>query len=738
MSIEKVYGKVERILRKNIQNKEIMFKVSIWDTNTKTYNGEMHLSYVGFLPLFEEDIIFAVYSKLKEDNIIINKIIKPPFVTMPVDDESIIKIITKMSTGSFGYIKARNLLSFLKTTVDSKGERDACCFLDDISSKYHQEKDPEEAKDIVNLISEPHTNLSNFQAKDLLTKWYKIRNIRRLWLLGLTNSEIKACKMSHDDIFSVLKTNPYVLSHIKIEKCDEIITRIGQNINDAEWQEKRYCGLILRKVNEYIKNKAWSCVPISTIKSFYALDKYKDKLLSEYGCVEDMGCIYTTETYESEKGIADWLEEINRDEDFNYDPIYTRRDLTEEQKECIKQVFQHNVSIIKGKAGTGKTTIIKEIVANLDLIEEDYIIASFTGKAVARIKKVVGKKNVGTMNKIIATYSERSASDMPKFKWLIIDEISMITTDLLWKFRKTFNHSYNLIMIGDSNQLETISNGSLMNELVRSDKFFTFELTNIQRQSKNSAILKNADKIIDSKDIESGDDFILKNGNETTVLEEIKSLVDNGYNPYDITIITPFNESVDKFNDECRKIYHANRISICDSKGKRWYEGDRVMMNTNNYEINVMNGEEGIIRSIDKINYTVKIKFDSNDEEQEFDLNIPQEAQDDEDEKNENFSMKSVSPSSAITVHRSQGSEWDHVFIYIPQNTRSFVTKNLLYTAVTRGKQKVWCIGNIASINIASKTMPDFRYENLAKRINPSISSNDEDENYDPISSLMI
>nr|QBK93051.1 MAG: RecD helicase /ATP-dependent exoDNAse [Pithovirus LCPAC403] len=334
-----------------------------------------------------------------------------------------------------------------------------------------------------------------------------------------------------------------------------------------------------------------------------------------------------------------------------------------------------NHKIISGSAGTGKTTLINEITKKFDTKKVPYVVASFTGKAVSRIKEV-GVKNAYTMHLLMA--QKRGG-----FKHLVIDEASMVSTTLMYTFLRCFTHEYKIIFVGDSNQLTPIEHGKLFKHLTRHDNENHMKLTTVHR-TDCEGILELADYILRggkplNSIVNSGKDVYMCDANIPKMLVIIKTLVSKGVKPTDISLITPFNEDRILFNEILKKIFLSGKVLVMDQWGNEWQKDQLVMMTSNDYNTMIMNGETGMIMGYRQATLTVKfgkrfVKFTT-------------------EEVKGKSNTRNLVTAYCVTAHKSEGSEHDNVIIYIkrdPKKYRDFLTNNLIYTSVTRAKKKLF------------------------------------------------
>jgi hypothetical protein len=383
---------------------------------------------------------------------------------------------------------------------------------------------------------------------------------------------------------------------------------------------------------------------------------------------------------------------------------------------------------------THNTTIIGEIINILQKNNFKYVCASYTGKAIMRLKEIINKFQEKIGENVCFTLDKLIKINFETFDYLILDEASMITTELFYRFILKYSFNYKIIIIGDINQLQPVSWGYLMKQLIDCKRIPIYRLTKNFRTSDN-IILENSNKIVDKyRDLsypikfKDGSGFSYLDGDIEIIEIILNGLKNNEIEPSKITIICPFNEHIDILNSIFQNIFLKDKESIYDiTTNKNWYIGDKVMMLFNNYEINVMNGEEGIISSIKTEGIFVKFKeteflfkFDETND-------IFKKKYEDDEKHISELSTKCINHSSAITIHKSQGSENDFIIVYIPfkENT-TFLNCNLLYTALTRTKTYVWLVGSKQIIiNMCSKYQK-IRKEKLNVKLNKLYDSSIE------------
>jgi len=743
-----VMGKVVYVNTDRVQAHErVIFKIHA-ETSDKYYRCICN----DFFPIKEGDAIFGV-CRIENDKRYGDQLIfdQAPFATIYADRNA---LRTNMMAGlrlkGFGPKKVDMVIDHM---VDKYHTIDrAINTVDGVSTDWSNGKRDEDIMDKFGPVLD-YKNTDYF-----LKWWYKNRVLRRLYLLGLNNREIRDSGIRPEDLYTTCLKNPYKVANISMEKCENIMKITQQPVSP----ELKVCGEIIRRINHLMTNNGYCGMPTNMlIKSFKLTPAIIDIIKNNFDVKVDLNTAYLEHGYQVENWIANKVLEINNGPPIGYvlspDNIsFTDYRLSDDQRAAITGALTNNISIITGSAGSGKTTCISQLIRNLDNNNIDYVIVSFTGKAVSRIKEVVTSSSPATMHRLI------SENRPMKFKHLIIDEAFMVTTPLLYDFMEIYAHEYKITLIGDKHQLPPIGWGQLSQQLIVCDRIPTFRLTKVHRTDNKdtNGILSNANKIIEYAvtdpdqmaepfgfDLTSN--FVYFPGDKSMVNVLISSLVAKGLSCRDITIITPFNADVYALNMSCQMIYNgidldpeadsyeADRLQAqkqmkqdeqackctTDCRGYRWYIGDRVMMTKNNYAVEVMNGEEGIITAIDKNNITVKFHSGRSldfktDESSAMEANSTFEKY--MATKKDVVYTDVLTHSFAISIHKSQGSEWDVVVIYVPEakQTSRFVNRNLLYTAITRAKKMVWCVGDIDTMTRGATMPPPYCHDNLCRRIN--------------------
>lgn len=397
--------------------------------------------------------------------------------------------------------------------------------------------------------------------------------------------------------------------------------------------------------------------------------------------------------------------------------------LSEKQKEAIKAINDNNVTIITGGPGTGKTTIIRSIIEIYKQKKYKIVLCAPTGRAAKRMTETTGEEAC-TLHRLLEIGKVDEESVFKKDSEyqgtpidgdiVIVDEVSMVDMFVMSYLLGCIYQGTKLILVGDSDQLPSVGPGSVLQDLIKSEKLVTVHLDKIFRQAAKSKIIVNAHRVnsgrkfIDKDDEELEEDskqdfFFIKENNQEKVLEQVLSLC-NGrlkkFGDYDffesIQVLTPTKKGMlgtKELNKALQNELNPHREGEAEknSMGAIFRIGDRVMQIKNNYDMywekrindnievgnGVFNGETGTITNINEKEKNVRVKFD--------------------DEKvcwYEFNDLEQLEHSYCITIHKAQGSEFDVVIMIIPQAAPMLLTRNLLYTGITRAKKLLIVIGN--------------------------------------------
>ena len=400
--------------------------------------------------------------------------------------------------------------------------------------------------------------------------------------------------------------------------------------------------------------------------------------------------------------------------------------LSAQQQMILAQMLVHKVSVITGGPGTGKTTLIRAVTAVMKDTKRRVMLAAPTGRAARRLSEVTGEP-AATLHKALG-YSladghfERNEDDPLAADVVIVDEASMVDTLLMAHLIRAVPVTATLILVGDVFQLPSVGPGNVLADLIRSEMITTFELTEIFRQHEQSPIVVNAHRVRrglppvimppDDPDALSEFYFVQQADPEQVVQTLVKLCrreIPRHFrlNPIrDIQVLTPMHRGPVGTLNLNRVLQNALNTSdeAVAVMGSRFKVGDKVMHLRNNYRKEVFNGDIGIVDSIDPDKALAEINYDGRKVPYDF------------------VELDELSLAYAISVHKSQGSEYPAVVIPLLTQHYIMLQRNLLYTALSRGKQLVVMVGTTKALEVALKNdRPQQRRSMLARRLNPNL-----------------
>ena len=446
---------------------------------------------------------------------------------------------------------------------------------------------------------------------------------------------------------------------------------------------------------------------------------------------EEENWVYSKELYEAEANIAsklivlDSAKNIKKISGFNEELEKIEKvgniKLSSKQKEAIQAVNSNNVVIITGGPGTGKTTIIKNVIEIYKTHGKKVVLCAPTGRAAKRMTEMTGEE-AKTLHRLLEIGKIEKENEFTIMNYevapidadvIIVDEASMVDIYLMNYLLNGIYQGTKLILVGDTDQLPSVGPGSVLKDVINSERIKTIFLDEIFRQAAQSKIIVNSHRVNDGeyfldkeeqKDLKD-DFFYIKEKSQEAMITQLISLckgrLENfgNYNFFEnIQILSPTKKGL-LGTKELNKRLQEELNPSNDKKNEKkvgdiiYREGDRVMQVKNNYDIywekgntfslnyetgtGIFNGEIGKIAKIDFINKQIKILFD------------------DEKEAWYAFSdMDQIEHAYAITVHKAQGSEFDVVIVVVTQSSAMLLTRNLLYTGLTRAKKLLILIGN--------------------------------------------
>jgi len=544
----------------------------------------------------------------------------------------------------------------------------------------------------------------------------------------------------------VVKGNPYRLAQ-DIQGIGFITAdRIAQNIGIASDSIIRVKAGLLYVLNDlseeghvfYPENllipKAKEILKIGQeiiAEAMTELSKEREIFLEDIQIAGNGRGVYLASFYVAERGIAQGLRRLGESPS-NIRPIHPEKaidwiqkklniELAQRQKEAILLAASSKVMIITGGPGTGKTTLIKAILRIFQQLKLRIFLAAPTGRAAKRMSEATGWE-AKTIHRMLE-YSPRRGSfqkdqdDPLEADVVIIDEASMVDTQLMYHLLKAIPSQAHLTLVGDVDQLPSVGPGNVLRDTIDSSIFTVVRLTEIFRQAQESMIVVNAHRVNQGefpilKEIEgkeSSDFFFLEEENPEKILNKILMLCSEripqrfGFHPVrDVQVLTPMHKGligVSNLNLELQRRLNPDSFGI--TLGNRHLKlGDKVMQIVNNYDKDVFNGDMGWIAKIDQEDRELTIDFDGRLVTYDF------------------SALDEIVLSYAISIHKSQGSEYPAVIMTVSTQHYILLQRNLIYTGITRARRLVVLIGTQKALAIAIRNnKPQLRFTHLSERL---------------------
>lgn len=568
-----------------------------------------------------------------------------------------------------------------------------------------------------------------------------------------------------DSVYSVLQENPYRLaddiSGVGFKIADEIAYRIGIH-TDSDYRIKSGMvytllqatgeGHVYLPKDELFQRAAELLGVDSSYMEKHLVDLAMDRKIvqKEQG---DQILIYPAQYYYLELNTARMLRELDifcpEDEKIVERRIVqiekeTGTVLDEMQKKAVQEAAGHGLLILTGGPGTGKTTTINAIIRYFEGEGAEIRLAAPTGRAAKRMTEATGYE-AQTIHRLLELsgmpeddregqpiHFERNAENPLETDVIIIDEMSMVDIHLIYSLLMAVTAGTRLILVGDENQLPSVGPGNVLRDIIRSGQFPVVELKKIFRQASESDIVVNAHKINKGEQVEinnkSRDFFFLKRYDADIIIRVVIALIQEKLpkyveaKPFEIQVLTPMRKGllgVERLNQILQRYLNPPDASKKEKEiGQGLFrEGDKVMQVRNNYQleweirgrygipiekgVGVFNGDTGIIKTINEFAETAEVEF--------------------EDGRWAEYSFKQLDElelAYAVTIHKSQGSEYPAVIIPLLSGPRMLMNRNLLYTAVTRARKCVTVVGSEETFrDMIRNEKQQRRYSSLDQRI---------------------
>ena len=563
--------------------------------------------------------------------------------------------------------------------------------------------------------------------------------------------------------YQVIQENPYRLaddiSGVGFKIADEIAGRIGVHA-DAEYRIRSGLLYVLLQAS----GEGHTCLPeellLHRAKELLGVDTEEirtqmmnlcmdKKLVVKQSGEENM--VFYSRYYYMELNTANMLCGLNLKCDMKDELILDKLKKVEEksrieldrmQRRAVTEAVKNGLLIITGGPGTGKTTTINAIIRYFETEDMEILLAAPTGRAAKRMTETTGYEAL-TIHRLLEPNSaptedreqamfERNEDNPLEADVVIIDEMSMVDISLMYALLKAVSVGTRLILVGDINQLPSVGPGCVLKDIIRAGRYRVVMLEKIFRQASESDIIVNAHKINRGEpvalDNNSRDFFFLKRDDPNIILRVVLALIQEklpkyvNAQPYDIQVLTPMRKGalgVDRLNEVLQRYLNPPSSEKAEKETVKGLlrEGDKVMQIKNNYQMEweatnqygiaidkgmgIFNGDMGVVRRIDLVAETVEVIFD-----------------DYRTVTYEYGQLEELELAYAVTIHKSQGSEYPAVVLPLLTGPKMLLNRNLLYTAVTRAKSCVTVVGSDRTFNqMIANVSEQARYSGLADRI---------------------
>lgn len=607
--------------------------------------------------------------------------------------------------------------------------------------------------------------ISNRKAMEIASQVNEKRDLRQAMIFlqqyGITmNLAVKVYQAYGQDVYGIIRENPYRLADdidgVGFRTADEIAARVGIRMDSDFRVRSGILYTLLQASGEghtYLPeteltpraSKLLNVTAEQVEKQYMDLAIERKIILKQ---MEDQTQIYAASFYYMEANTATMLKRLNVSYDVSDAEIEQRirgiekksgMTLDEHQVTAVKEAVRNGLLVITGGPGTGKTTTINTIIRYFELEGLEIFLAAPTGRAAKRMSETTGFE-ARTVHRMLELNGgaegsggfERDESNPLEANVIIVDEMSMVDISLMYSLLKAISVGTRLILVGDVNQLPSVGPGSVLRDIIQSHACNVVMLTKIFRQASTSDIIVNAHKINHGEEVildnKSMDFFFLKRYDADVIINVVLQLIKQKLpkfvdaTPYDIQVLTPMRKGllgVERLNGILQRYMNppANDKVEKEYGSTVFREGDKVMQTKNNYQLaweirtkfgltvdkglGIFNGDMGIIRQINDFAEQMIIEFDEG-RMVEYPYKL----------------LDELELAYAITIHKSQGSEYPAVVIPLLGGPMMLINRNLLYTAVTRARKCVTLVGNEVTFQqMIQNTSQQKRYSGLCDRL---------------------
>ena len=564
---------------------------------------------------------------------------------------------------------------------------------------------------------------------------------------GVTpNLTMKIYKRYGQDTIKKIKENPYCIARdiwgIGFKTADEIALRMGFE-KKSSLRIRAGIKYALEKLAE--EGHVYGYYEQTIEKTAEILDVDEEVIKQEiFGLKEnkevtlDGEKIYLPQYFFAETGVARKLYEINNSDakDKLWEQLQEEIKKTgnqslsvnvfqiekkigmeydEVQRSAIRQAARSKIMILTGGPGTGKSTTAQGIITAYQMYGLSVVLAAPTARAAKRLSETTGLP-ASTVHRLLGANKkgfQKNQNNPIDGDVLVLDESSMIDLKLAYALLQAVPITMRLVIIGDTDQLPSVGAGNFLRDIIQSERFPVIRLTRIFRQAQKSKIVTNAHRIKNGYMPElhnspESDFIFLEEETPEDTLKDIMHLVQEvipckyGFSPEEIQVLSPMKKGpvgIEVLNRELQKILTPNGNSL-ERLGQQYRKGDRVMQLRNDYDKNIFNGDIGIVQKIDVEEKSMSVLEDDHLVEYAVE------------------ELDDLSLAFSITIHKSQGSEYPVVVLPILTSHFVMLQRNLLYTALTRGKKYVFVLGQKKAIAMAvHNERVAKRNSNLCERI---------------------
>ena len=599
--------------------------------------------------------------------------------------------------------------------------------------------------------------ISNRKAMEIASQVNEKRDLRQAMIFlqqyGITmNLAVKVYQAYGQDVYGIIRENPYRLADdidgVGFRTADEIAARVGIRMDSDFRVRSGILYTLLQASGEghtYLPeteltpraSKLLNVTAEQVEKQYMDLAIERKIILKQ---MEDQTQIYAASFYYMEANTATMLKRLNVSYDVSDAEIEQRirgiekksgMTLDEHQVTAVKEAVRNGLLVITGGPGTGKTTTINTIIRYFELEGLEIFLAAPTGRAAKRMSETTGFE-ARTVHRMLELNGGAEGSGGFERDVIIVDEMSMVDISLMYSLLKAISVGTRLILVGDVNQLPSVGPGSVLRDIIQSHACNVVMLTKIFRQASTSDIIVNAHKINHGEEVildnKSMDFFFLKRYDADVIINVVLQLIKQKLpkfvdaTPYDIQVLTPMRKGllgVERLNGILQRYMNppANDKVEKEYGSTVFREGDKVMQTKNNYQLaweirtkfgltvdkglGIFNGDMGIIRQINDFAEQMIIEFDEG-RMVEYPYKL----------------LDELELAYAITIHKSQGSEYPAVVIPLLGGPMMLMNRNLLYTAVTRARKCVTLVGNEVTFQqMIQNTSQQKRYSGLCDRL---------------------